>query len=61
MGFYLQDEVRMSEVQSRRLEADECLQTAKEGLRLLKSRLPEQTLTSLDKVGSKSDEMKKHH
>ena len=47
-------------IQSHRLEIEEMLQRAKERLRLMKSRLPEQSLTSLDKVGSESDEIEKH-
>ena len=43
---HLQDEVRMLEVQSRRLEIEKKLQRAKERLRLMKFRLPEQSLTS---------------
>ena len=55
-----QDEVRMLEFQSRRLEIEERLQRAKERLRLMESRLPEQSLTSLDKASSKSGETEKH-
>ena len=56
----MQDEVKVLEIQSRRLEIEEKLQRAKERLQLMKSRLPEQSLTSLDKVGSESDEIETH-
>ena len=56
---HLQDEVRIKEFQSRRLEIEEKLQKARERLRLVKSRLPQQSLTSLNKLSSESDEPEK--
>ena len=58
---YLQDEIRMLEIQSRWNAIIERLQTAKEKLRLVQSRMPQQSLTSSDKLNHESDESDKPH